>query len=384
MQCVEEYRTLPNAAAARALLGVTMVLPPGHQELTRRATPTVIMPVEVPLPPFDAASLGLDAASAAVSEPIVTTAAQRRRSPPPRPSSSRRRCQRHAPAHGVRRHPAARRAATSPSGRAGTGSPTSAIRSPSTTPCARRSASGTSRRCRSGCSAGPTRCRPPTTASPTTWRRSRSGRRATAPFCDEHGQDARRRRRLPRREGRRGAGRHRAADRRRPLPPHPRRAATCRSRTARRACRTCRCRARARASCVAALTDADVARAALLPLRPAARTHRRASTAACSPRTGYSGEIGYEIYCPPEGAEQLWQALLDQGAGLGIRPYGLAAVESLRIESGPDLHRLRLLPGPHLAVPREPGQGHPARRRRLPRPRRAGGRATTPASRTAW
>ncbi len=51
-------------------------------------------------------------------------------------------------------------------------------------------------------------------------------------------------------------------------------------------------------------------------------------------RTGYSGEIGYEIYCPPEGAEQLWQSLLDQGAGLGIRPYGLAAVESLRIESG--------------------------------------------------
>ena len=51
-------------------------------------------------------------------------------------------------------------------------------------------------------------------------------------------------------------------------------------------------------------------------------------------RTGYTGELGYEIYCAPEHAERLWQALLDQGAALGIRPYGLAAVESLRIEAG--------------------------------------------------
>jgi aminomethyltransferase len=51
-------------------------------------------------------------------------------------------------------------------------------------------------------------------------------------------------------------------------------------------------------------------------------------------RTGYSGELGYEVYCAPEHAEALWQALLDHGGSRGIRPYGLAAVESLRIESG--------------------------------------------------
>ena len=51
-------------------------------------------------------------------------------------------------------------------------------------------------------------------------------------------------------------------------------------------------------------------------------------------RTGYSGELGFEIYVPREGAEALWQALLDEGASRGIRPYGLAAVESLRIEAG--------------------------------------------------
>src|SRR5689334_5157397 len=83
---VESYRTLPNPAAARALLGVTQVLPPGHQELTRRATPTTIMPVEVPMPvqegesaPFDtAAAVGLQvevpAPSGAYPDGLLRTA----------------------------------------------------------------------------------------------------------------------------------------------------------------------------------------------------------------------------------------------------------------------------------------------------------------------
>jgi aminomethyltransferase len=47
-------------------------------------------------------------------------------------------------------------------------------------------------------------------------------------------------------------------------------------------------------------------------------------------RTGYSGELGYEIFCAPDNAAQLWDAL----TGAGAVPYGLAAVETLRIESG--------------------------------------------------
>jgi aminomethyltransferase len=47
-------------------------------------------------------------------------------------------------------------------------------------------------------------------------------------------------------------------------------------------------------------------------------------------RTGYSGELGYELFCAPDGAERLWNAVV----GAGARPYGLAAVESIRIESG--------------------------------------------------
>lgn len=47
-------------------------------------------------------------------------------------------------------------------------------------------------------------------------------------------------------------------------------------------------------------------------------------------RTGYSGELGYEIFCRPGDAATLWSAL----TGAGAVPYGLAAVETLRIESG--------------------------------------------------
>jgi len=47
-------------------------------------------------------------------------------------------------------------------------------------------------------------------------------------------------------------------------------------------------------------------------------------------RTGYSGELGFELFCPPDGAETLWAAV----TGAGARPYGLAAVETIRIESG--------------------------------------------------
>lgn len=47
-------------------------------------------------------------------------------------------------------------------------------------------------------------------------------------------------------------------------------------------------------------------------------------------RIGYSGEVGYELFCRPEEAEGLWDALLASGA----TPYGLAATETLRIEAG--------------------------------------------------
>jgi aminomethyltransferase len=51
-------------------------------------------------------------------------------------------------------------------------------------------------------------------------------------------------------------------------------------------------------------------------------------------RTGYSGELGYELYCDPGNAAELWNAVLDAGRPQGMRPIGLSAIETLRIESG--------------------------------------------------
>jgi aminomethyltransferase len=51
-------------------------------------------------------------------------------------------------------------------------------------------------------------------------------------------------------------------------------------------------------------------------------------------RTGYSGELGFELYCAPEDASALWHAVLRAGAPQMIRPIGLSAIETLRIESG--------------------------------------------------
>jgi len=51
-------------------------------------------------------------------------------------------------------------------------------------------------------------------------------------------------------------------------------------------------------------------------------------------RTGYSGELGFEVYCSPQDAGELWHAILAAGKPHGIRPIGLSAIETLRIESG--------------------------------------------------
>lgn len=51
-------------------------------------------------------------------------------------------------------------------------------------------------------------------------------------------------------------------------------------------------------------------------------------------RTGYSGELGFELYCSPGDAAELWRAIVRAGEPHGLRPIGLSAIETLRIESG--------------------------------------------------
>ena len=57
-------------------------------------------------------------------------------------------------------------------------------------------------------------------------------------------------------------------------------------------------------------------------------------------RTGYSGEDGFEVYVPSdEGTTvKLWDAMLDAGAEFGIRPCGLGARNTLRLEAGMSLY----------------------------------------------
>ena len=51
-------------------------------------------------------------------------------------------------------------------------------------------------------------------------------------------------------------------------------------------------------------------------------------------RTGYTGELGYEIFCHPSDAEAVWDAVWKAGEPRGIKPLGLEALDMLRIESG--------------------------------------------------
>lgn len=50
-------------------------------------------------------------------------------------------------------------------------------------------------------------------------------------------------------------------------------------------------------------------------------------------RTGYTGEDGVEIFCPPDGAPALWRTLIERGAPLGLEPAGLGARDTLRLEA---------------------------------------------------
>ena len=51
-------------------------------------------------------------------------------------------------------------------------------------------------------------------------------------------------------------------------------------------------------------------------------------------RTGYSGELGYEIFCHPRDAKEVFDRVWQEGEPYGITPLGLAALDMLRIEGG--------------------------------------------------
>lgn len=59
-------------------------------------------------------------------------------------------------------------------------------------------------------------------------------------------------------------------------------------------------------------------------------------------RSGYTGELGYELYVPADQAGPVWEYIISTGREFDLRPYGLEAMQSLRIEKalplyGPDI-----------------------------------------------
>ena len=51
-------------------------------------------------------------------------------------------------------------------------------------------------------------------------------------------------------------------------------------------------------------------------------------------RTGYTGDLGYEIWIPAEKAAKVWDALVEHGRGFDIHPAGMIALDIARIEAG--------------------------------------------------
>jgi aminomethyltransferase len=55
-------------------------------------------------------------------------------------------------------------------------------------------------------------------------------------------------------------------------------------------------------------------------------------------RTGYTGEDGFELFCDARRAGAVWDAVMGAGEGLGLKPAGLGARDTLRLEAGMPLY----------------------------------------------
>jgi aminomethyltransferase len=51
-------------------------------------------------------------------------------------------------------------------------------------------------------------------------------------------------------------------------------------------------------------------------------------------RTGYTGDLGFELWIPTEAAVTVWDALMEAGKAYGIRPAGMLALDVVRLEAG--------------------------------------------------
>jgi len=54
----------------------------------------------------------------------------------------------------------------------------------------------------------------------------------------------------------------------------------------------------------------------------------------CLSRTGYTGDLGYEVWVENEGALPVWDALMAVGRAYNLQPAGLEALDNVRLEAG--------------------------------------------------
>src|SRR4029453_18683643 len=80
------------------------------------------------------------------------------------------------------------------------------------------------------------------------------------------------------------------------------------------------------------LTDEDVG-AATLP-HMAHATITVAGVPCQALRVGFVGEVGFELHHPRRRGPELYDALLDAGRAEGVQPFGLDALDVLRLEKG--------------------------------------------------
>lgn len=80
-------------------------------------------------------------------------------------------------------------------------------------------------------------------------------------------------------------------------------------------------------------TDLDLGDISFYRFREAEGSFMDCETAIVS-RTGYTGELGLELYVPADDAERVWTTLLEAGESEGLKPAGLGARDTLRLEAG--------------------------------------------------
>ena len=66
----------------------------------------------------------------------------------------------------------------------------------------------------------------------------------------------------------------------------------------------------------------------------AARLHGDQGIPIVVSRTGYTGELGYEVMCHPKHCSQVFDAIWEAGKDHGLKPFGLEALDMVRIEAG--------------------------------------------------